>query len=121
MCSGPPPVLDIAQRVGPLCRDGKPRVMIVKFHYLQDKVKALAANRNQLDWRGEKVSFFADYSPTTSKQRASYATVKSPLFNKKVKFHLVYPAVHVEHENQSYNFKSLDDAQQFYDRLFPTG
>lgn len=96
--------------------------MIVKFHYLQDKLKALAANHNQLDWHGEKVRFFTDDSPTTSKQRASYVTVKSLLFNKKVKFRLVYPAVlRVEHENQSYNFKSSDDAQQFYDHHFPTG
>lgn len=117
-----PPVLDIAHRIGPLRRDGKPWVMIVKLHYLQDKVTALAANRNQLDWRGEKVRFFADYSPATSNQRASYAKVKSLLYNKKVKFRLVYPAVlHVEFENQNYNFKSSEEAQLFYDQRFPTG
>lgn len=33
-----PPILDITHRIGPLCRHGKPRVIIVKFHYLQDKV-----------------------------------------------------------------------------------
>lgn len=117
-----PPVLDIAYRVGQLRRDGKPRVMIVKFHYLQDKVRALAANRNQLEWRGEKVRFFADYSPATSKQHASYAKVKLLLFNKKVKFRLVYPAVlRVEHENLNYSFKSAEEAQRFCDQHFPTG
>ncbi len=103
-----PPVLDIAYRISPLRRDGKPRVMIMKFHYLQDKVRAPAANRNQLDWRGEKIRFFAHYSLDTSKQRASYAKVKSLLFNKKVKFCLIYPVV--ENENQNYNFKSLEEA-----------
>ncbi len=63
----PPLVLDIAHRIGPLWHDGKPRVMIVKFLYLQGKIRALAANQNQLNWCGEKVRFFADYSPATSK------------------------------------------------------
>lgn len=96
-----PSVLDITHQIGPLCHDAKSRVMIVKFHCLQDKVKCLAAKHNQLDWCGEKVRFFADYSPPTSKQCTSYATVKLLLFNKKVTFRLVYPAVlFVEHENQ---------------------
>ena len=115
-----PPVLDIAHRIGKPRTDGKPRVMIVRFHYLQDKIRALAGNPKQLEWRGAKVRFFTDYSPATSKQRAAFANVKSLLYQKKVTFRLIYPAVlRVEHEEETHNFKTPAEAQQFYNQHFP--
>ena len=113
------PVLDIAHRIGKE-RTGpsaKPRVMIVRFHYFQDKARALQADRNQLKWRGQKVLFFPDYAAATAKLRASFSKVKSLLFAKKVRFRLVFPAVlKVEFKNRNLVFKTAADAMKFYNQ-----
>lgn len=113
------PVLDLAHRIG---RErsgppGKPRVMIVRFHYFQDKARALKADRNQLNWRGRKVLFYPDYAAATAKLRASFSRVKSLLYAKKVQFRLVFPAVlKVDFKNRTYVFKTAADAMQFYNQ-----
>lgn len=116
-----PPVLDRAHRLGQERPGptGKPRVMIVRFHYYQDKVRALRSDRNRLNWRGQKVLFFPDYGTSTAKQRASFARVKSLLYERKVKFRLAYPALlKVDFEGETHDFKTASEAQRFYDRHF---
>ena len=91
--------------------------MIVRFHYFQDKARALKADRNQLNWRGHKVLFYPDYAAATAKLRASFSRVKSLLFAKKIKFRLVFPAVlKVDFKNKTHIFKTAADALQFYNR-----
>ena len=113
------PILDLAHRIGRERSDptAKPRVMIVRFHYFQDKARALKADRNKLIWRGRKVLFFPDYTAATAKLRASFSKVKSLLYAKKVQFRLVFPAVlKVEFKNKTYVFKTAADAMQFYNQ-----
>lgn len=114
-----PPTLDIAHRIGRerSGRAEKPRVMIVRFHYYQDKVRALKADRNHLVWRDQKVLFFPDYAPETVKLRASFKKIKSLLWSKKVSFRLTFPAVlKVQFKNKTRIFKNAADATQFYDK-----
>ena len=113
-----PPVLDLAHRIGGEPRTGapgKPRVMIVRFHYFQDKARALKADRNQLTWRGRKVLFYPDYANATAKLRSSFSKIKSLLFEKKVRFRLVFPAVlKVDFDGSTHIFKTATDAMKFY-------
>lgn len=59
-----PPILDRAHCLGaPRCGpNSKPRPMIVKFHYYQDKECTLRVSRDTLNYHGERVVFFPDYS-----------------------------------------------------------
>lgn len=115
---GSPPVLDLAHRIGKERQTGspgKPRVMIVRFHYFQDKARALAADRNQLTWRGRKVLFYPDYASATAKLRSSFSEIKSLLFKQKVRFRLVFPAVlKVDFDDSTHVFKTAAEAMKFY-------
>jgi len=117
-----PPVLERAHRIGQSRPDsaGKPRVMIVRFHYYRDRARALGGDRNRLVWRGRKMAFFPDYATNTAKQRATFVRVKTLLYEKKVKFRLVYPALlKVDYGGKEHAFKTATEAQLFYDRHFP--
>ncbi|XP_061880843.1 uncharacterized protein LOC133656224 isoform X1 [Entelurus aequoreus] len=69
-----PPILDRAHRIGKENPgpNPRPRVMIVRFHYFQDKMRALRADRSLLQWKGQKIMLYPDYAPATVKLRATF-------------------------------------------------
>ena len=114
-----PPILDRAHRIGKENTGPRPRprVMIVRFHYFQDKMRALRADRSLLQWKGQKVMFYPDYAPATAKLRATFSKVKAQMWKKNVRFRLVFPAIlKVEFKNKTHVFKTAGDAQQFYEK-----
>lgn len=115
------PMLDRAHRLGALKKPGsdgnvRPRPMIIKFHYYQDKDRAVRCNRSKLVYRGQRVFFQQDYSAVVNKKRAKFNPVKALLYEKKVKFGLLFPAVlRVDYDGKTHNFGTAEDAQKFYD------
>ncbi|KAL7846627.1 hypothetical protein SRHO_G00216070 [Serrasalmus rhombeus] len=91
------PIIERAHR---LCRStiaggntgGKPRVMIVLFHSFQDKEWVMRKSRDELVYKGNRLGFFPDYSTELSRRRAAFQPVKAILFQRGVRFTLLYPA-----------------------------
>ncbi len=73
--------------------NSRPRVMIVKFHYYQDKERALRVSRDKLIYRGDRVTFYPDYSMSVNKKRVAFNPVKTLLYQRGVKFRMIFPAV----------------------------
>ena len=121
-----PPILDRAHRIGPAhsAEEGKgarPRVFIVRFHYLSDKERVLRGERDaqQLKYHGQNVYFFPDMTTNIAKKRASFAGVKRCLYEKQVRFSLLFPArLRVEHRGEKRFFECPKEAQTFYDSQF---
>lgn len=112
-----PPTLDRAHRLGAL-RSGsnsKPRTMMVTFHYFQDKDRALRVSRDKLNYRGGRV--VPDYSAAVTKKRTAFNPVKALLYQKGVKFRMIFPALlKVDHKGETHSFNTAEEAQTFYDQ-----
>ena len=121
-CLPTPPVLDRAHRIG-RSDDlrSKPRAMIVRFHYFQDKEKVLRKSRelaDRLTFQGRKISFFPDFSASVTQRRAGFKQVKSRLYERGLKFGMQYPArLWVLLDNKRRFFDNPQEAQVFLDRL----
>ena len=113
------PKIDMAHRIGRETTgppgQTRPRVMIVRFHYFQDKTRALTTNRNQLRWRDQRILLFSDYSAHAAKQRASFTRVKALLFARRIRFRLIFPAIlKVDFMNKTHTFPTAEEAQKYY-------
>lgn len=113
-----PLLLDRAHRVGAKPADGqpaRPRVFLVRFHYYHDK-HSVSMLRQELVFRGHRVFFHNDYSVEVGRKRAAFKDVKSLLYQKRIKFALLYPAqLQVTHEGRKHRFDTPEAAQKFYD------
>ncbi|ROL49414.1 LINE-1 type transposase domain-containing protein 1 [Anabarilius grahami] len=95
-----PLVLSRAHRVGPnptndaRAKQTKPRVFLVLFHFFQVKHRILRFSRQQrkLLFCGHRVVFHEDFSADLGKKRAAFKDVNSRLYEKGVRFGLLYPA-----------------------------
>ncbi|KAF7661707.1 hypothetical protein LDENG_00255570 [Lucifuga dentata] len=77
-----PPLLDRAHRLGRSTDDGgerssRPRPIIVRFHYYQDKEWVLAKRRGELSFRGHRIYIYPDLSTSLARQRAAFSGVKA--------------------------------------------
>ena len=115
-----PPELERAHR-SPTFRSGqgKPlRTFLVCFSRFQQKEAALRWARNhELRYGGTVIRMFQDHSAALAKKRAAFNGIKQALYQKNVRFHLIYPArLRVTHGDDVLTFDSPDEAQRFYDQ-----
>lgn len=124
-----PPLLDRAHRIGPKppnpnAEGLKPRVVIVRFHYYQDKERAWRwgiVNKKQLTHAGRKVYIFPDFNASVAKKRAAFTDVRRRLKERDVQFSLRFPAqLRIDHGNEKLSFNSPRDAQSWIDSKFPS-
>lgn len=115
-----PPALERAHRSpGQKPADGrKPRPFVVCFHRFQEKEQLLRwARRQEAKYKGNPVRIYPDLSAILSKKRASYNGVKQSLYQKNVRFQLLYPArLRVTHNEETFIFNTPEEAKQFYDQ-----
>ena len=115
-----PPELERAHRsLGPKPKEGKPaRPFVVCFLCYQQREAALQWARNHVvNYQGTTLRFYPDLSPALARKQAAYNDVKRALFQKAVRFRMMYPArLVVTFEAQTFTFESPEDAQEFYNR-----
>ncbi|CAL1600706.1 unnamed protein product [Knipowitschia caucasica] len=92
------PMLDRAHRglQRPAQNGDPPRVIVVKFHYFQEKAEVFktAANSSPLKLQGRRISIFPDYTADVAKKRAAFNEAKQLLRScAGVKFGVLFPAV----------------------------
>uniref|UniRef100_A0A3B1JCB5 L1 transposable element RRM domain-containing protein n=1 Tax=Astyanax mexicanus TaxID=7994 RepID=A0A3B1JCB5_ASTMX len=119
------PVIERAHRLGRSTKaggntGGRPRVMIVLFHSFQDKERVMRKSRDELVYKGNKLRFFPDYSAELSRRRTAFQPVKATLFQRGVRFTLLYPArLRVTVNGVARIFETPDVAQKFCDEQSP--
>lgn len=95
-----------------------PRVMLVRFHYFQEKEAALRWSRqNELKYKGAVLRVYPDLSSALAKRRSAFKQVKQALYEKKIPFHLIYPArLRVRFEEETITFETPEDASVWMNR-----
>lgn len=72
---------------------GKPRTIMVRIHHFQVKEQILRLSRTQsMEYKGNKVLIFPDYTSEVMGQRRAFRDVMKSLRDGGVKHHLRYPA-----------------------------
>lgn len=117
-----PPELERAHRT-PTSRAGQrssPRTFLVCFSRFQQKEAALRWARNhELKYQGATIRVYQDVSAALAKKKAAFNGIKQALYQKNVRFHLLYPArLRVMCGDDVFTFDSPDEAQKFFDRRF---
>lgn len=70
-----------------------------------------------VNYQGTTLRFYPNLSPALARKRAAYNDVKLALFQKGVRFRMMYPAgLVVTFEAQTFTFESPEDAQEFFKR-----
>ena len=114
-----PPELERAHRaLGPRPVAGKPpRPFVVCFHKYQEKERALQwARTHEVKLNGFTLRIYPDLSSALVKKRAAFKAVKQKLYEKNVKFSLLYPTrLRVEFGKETFFFTSPGEASDFYD------
>lgn len=115
-----PPTLERAHRTpGQKPADGrKTRPFVVCFHKFQEKERLLRwARRHEMKYQGKLVRIYPDLSVNLSKKRASYNGIKQSLYQKGIRFQLLYPArLKVTFNDETFTFNTPEEAKQFYDQ-----
>uniref|UniRef100_A0A8D0A8L6 L1 transposable element RRM domain-containing protein n=1 Tax=Sander lucioperca TaxID=283035 RepID=A0A8D0A8L6_SANLU len=113
-----PPELERAHRSlapnpGP---GGRPRPFVICFHRFQEREKVLRwARQHELKHRDTTLRVYPDVSANTAKKRAGFNKIKQALYQKGVKFRLLFPArLQVSYEGETFTFETPEDAQAFY-------
>ena len=75
-------------------RPPRPRVIIARFLRFQDREKIATAARKagKLEWRGNHIMVFPDYSKAVMERRAKFKECKKILHDRQVQFSLIFPA-----------------------------
>uniref|UniRef100_A0AAV2JBW3 L1 transposable element RRM domain-containing protein n=1 Tax=Knipowitschia caucasica TaxID=637954 RepID=A0AAV2JBW3_KNICA len=79
----------------PSAAGGRPRPLIVRFHYYQEKerIQRLAREKGRLEFRGNPLLIFPDFSAELNRRRSAFNEVKALLRgNDRVRYGLLYPA-----------------------------
>ncbi|RXN10941.1 LINE-1 type transposase domain-containing 1 [Labeo rohita] len=115
-----PPILERAhQSPGQKPADGrKPRPFVVCFHRFQEKERLLRwARQHEMKYKGNLVRIYQDLSATLSRKRSSYNGIKQSLYQKGIRFQLLYPArLRVTFNEETLVFNTPEEAKQFYDQ-----
>lgn len=118
------PELERAHRaLAPKPRDGQPpRPIIVCFHRYQEKERTLQwARKHELQYRGKIIRFYPDLSAALSRKRAAFKNVKTKLYQKGIRFRLLYPArLRLTYDGETLTFDSAPDAEAFFERRINT-
>lgn len=119
-----PPELERAHRsLGQKPDDGRPpRPFVVCFHRFQEKEKILRwARMHEAVFQGSTLRIYPDMSANVAKKRAAFKGVKQLLYDKKIRFHLRYPALlRVQLGDKTFEFSTPEEAQEFYDNQIAT-
>lgn len=113
-----PVVIDRAHRtLQPKPAEGpKPRTIIARVHFAQDKEKILhiCRQRRSLEYGGKRVFVFPDYTSDVMEKRRSFKEVQQVLREKNIQHHLRFPArLQVHHQGQVKVFSSPAEANIF--------
>lgn len=115
-----PPELDRAHRalVAKMKQGGRPRAVIVRFHRYQIKdavIREARKRRGSLQYRGNPIAIYDDYSPEVLEQRAQYRGAMAELYNLGFKPSLLFPARLriLTKEGEQKRFASVDEAKEF--------
>ena len=102
-----------ASKPGP---GGRPRPFVICFHRFQEREKVLRwARQHELKYREASLRVYPDLSAITAKKRAAFNKVKQALYQKGVKFRLLFPArLQVSYEDEVFTFETPEDAHAFY-------
>lgn len=113
-----PPELERAHRsLAPKPKPGgRHRPFVICFHRFQEKEKVLRwARQHELKYRGAALRVYPDLCTATAKKRAAFNDIKQALYQKGVKFRLLFPArLQVSYGDETFSFETPADAHAFY-------
>ncbi|GAA6067234.1 uncharacterized protein LOC113648637 [Tachysurus ichikawai] len=111
-----PPALERAHRSpGQKPVDGrKPRPFVVCFHRFQEKEQLLRwSRRHEAKYKGNPIRIYPDLSAILSRRRASYNGIKQSLYQKNIRFQLLYPArLRVTFNEETFIFNTPEEVKQ---------
>ncbi|KAI4877073.1 hypothetical protein NFI96_002395 [Prochilodus magdalenae] len=115
-----PPELERAHR-SPSSRtsqNNSPRPFLVCFSKFQHKEAIIRWARNhELKHQGATVRIYQDFSTALTKKRAAFNGIEPALYQKNLRFHLLYPArLRMFLGDDIHVFSSHDEAQRFLDQ-----
>lgn len=114
-----PVVIDRAHRVlrPPPAAGAKPRAIIARVHFFREKERILRLRRDrQLEYKGNKVLIFPDYTPEVMRQRREFTDTLRMLRELKVEHSLLFPArLRVKHRDRFKVFSTPSEAMTFID------
>lgn len=119
-----PVVVDRAHRTSrPLPKEGaKPRAIIARIHFYREKELILRLRRErQLDFKGNKVFIFPDYTPDVMRQRREFAEALKMLREQQVEHSLLFPTkLRIKHKDQVKIFTTVGEAMTFINTVLKT-
>lgn len=98
---------------------GRPRPIIIRLLNCQDRDNILskARQRGSTEYKGNKVSFYPDFSVEVQKQRAKFTEVKWRLFALKIKYAMLFPAkLRITDQDGAQFFDTPDAVNTWLDR-----
>lgn len=70
-----------------------------------------------MTYHGHNIKFYEDFSAAVAKKRAAFNQVKSLLFNKGIRFGMIFPAwLRITFNGVTHIFDSPEQAEQFYEQ-----
>ncbi|KAL6461401.1 hypothetical protein MHYP_G00295450 [Metynnis hypsauchen] len=91
-----PPAIDCAHRsLAPMPKQHKPpRPMIVRLHHFQtrERIFQLAREKGQLQFQGNGIHIYPDFSADVARRRAAFTAIKPHLREAGVEYGLLFPA-----------------------------
>lgn len=93
----------------------KPRAIIARIHFYREKELILRLRRSkELEFKGNKVLIFPDYTPEVMRQRREFNDVLASLRELKAEHSLLFPAkLRVKHNGQFKVFTTPGEAMTF--------
>ena len=92
-------------------------MIIAKLHNDGDAVEILrrARDRVSLEYNGNRIAIFPDYTPSVAKARAAFTDVRKALRGRKgVRYGLLYPArLRISHNNEDEEFLDSSRAMEY--------
>ena len=97
--------------------EGKPRVIVAKIHYYQDRVDIIKRARQSgpLHFEGNIISINEDFPPPVAKARLKYREVKRLLRERGCKdYGIIYPSrFFIKHDGGERQFQNADEAMEY--------
>ena len=106
-----PVVIDRAHRTlrPPPTVGAKPRAIIVRVHFYREKELILRLQRErQLEYKGNKLLIFPDYTPEVMRQRREYTEVLRMLRELRVEHNLLFPGEVFSTPSEAMTFMNTD-------------
>lgn len=97
----------------------RPRAVVIKLHYFQDKVRIMQAARRMqsLIYKGAPIMIFEDFSAAVVKKRQGFYHVKQRLREMGISFAMMYPAVlRIKHNGVERSFRAPGAVAAYLDK-----